>query len=93
MIVVIDILVKESNEEFVLKELQKIVLPTIQEIGCIQYDVHIDCNNQTQLLIYEQWKTKEDYENHTHNIHVVQCLKNIKDVIIKYELKEMCLIK
>ncbi len=84
---------KREHSEYVLNELKKLVIPTILEQGCMQYDLYMDLEYPNKFVLYETWKCVEDYETHVHNLHVVNCIKQIREAELKYTYREMLLVK
>lgn len=82
-----------ENSEYVLRELKKLLIPTILEKGCIQYDLYIDVNHTNKFLLFEVWQTKQLYQEHMNNIHVLQYIRNTNNVVKMQDSKEMCLVK
>ena len=55
---------KGGMEERVKQELLALVAPTRAEAGCINYDLHQSADDPTLFMFYENWKSKEDLDQH-----------------------------
>jgi quinol monooxygenase YgiN len=64
---------KPGMEDKVREELMALVGPTRSESGCINYDLHCSSEDKTLFMLYENWKSKQDLDDHLAKPH----LKNI----------------
>ncbi len=55
---------KPGLENKVTEEIMALVGPTRKEPGCINYDLHRDRENAARLILYENWKSKKDLDEH-----------------------------
>ncbi len=62
--IVADIKAKANHVELVKAELEKLIVPTLAESGCIQYDLHQDNDDPTHFLFFENWESRELWQNH-----------------------------
>ncbi|MEJ6479379.1 MAG: putative quinol monooxygenase [Octadecabacter sp.] len=46
------------------------VAPTRQETGCINYDFHVDANDPSCFVFYENWRTQADLDAHLEMPHL-----------------------
>ncbi len=55
-------------------ELQEIlaaqVAPTRAEEGCLNYDFHADANDSCVFVFYENWRTRQDLDEHLTRPHL-----------------------
>lgn len=75
--------------EFVKAELLKLIEPTLKEVGCIQYDLHQDNENPAVFLFYENWKTRELWQQHMNNDHLTEYMKVTEGAVASFSLNEM----
>lgn len=68
--VVATIKAKPGREDAVRAELRKLVPPTRDEQGCIQYDLHESTSEPGLFLFYENWTSREDLERHLRSAHI-----------------------
>jgi len=55
---------KPGKEAEVRKEILTLVRPTRAEAGCINYDLHISADDPALFLLYENWTSKADLDQH-----------------------------
>ncbi|MFY0687902.1 MAG: antibiotic biosynthesis monooxygenase [Cyclobacteriaceae bacterium] len=87
--IVARILAKAEKREFVKKELIKLIAPTRQEEGCINYDLHQDLKNPNLFLFYENWKSRALWQAHMVNSHLVAFSEATEHAIEEVVLNEM----
>jgi quinol monooxygenase YgiN len=67
--VVAKVIAKSESIETVKTELIKILAPTRQEEGCIEYNLHQDNENPALFIFYETWENLSCLENHMNTDH------------------------
>lgn len=67
--VVAKVVAKKECIENVKSELQKMVEPTIKEVGCIEYLLHQDCDDPKVFVFYETWESLDCLEKHMGTDH------------------------
>lgn len=87
--IVAKILAKPENKLLVKNELIKLIEPTLKETGCINYDFHLDNNNENLFLFYENWESRELWQNHMQSSHIKAFSKVTENAIENAELLEM----
>jgi len=55
---------KEGMEEQLKQAIMACVAPTRAEAGCINYDLHQLVDDKGKLVLYENWRSKEDLDVH-----------------------------
>ena len=55
---------KPGMEETVKNEVLALVAPTRAEAGCINYDLHQTADDKSVLMLYENWVSKKDLDEH-----------------------------
>lgn len=90
--IVARILAKPENREQVKAELLKLIEPTREEKGCLNYDLHQDLNNENLFLFFENWETRELWQNHMGNQHLADYLKNTDGMVEDFTIHEMAQI-
>lgn len=66
---------KPGLEDEVKEKLLALVAPTRSESGCINYDLHQDSDDPRRFMLYENWKSLRDLEEHLDKPY----LKALKD--------------
>ncbi|WP_144393896.1 putative quinol monooxygenase [Pleionea sediminis] len=80
---------KEAHKETVLSELTKIISPTLEEKGCINYDMHTDNDKDNTFIFYENWESELDLNNHMESEHIKQCFEVIGDMLDSVEISKL----
>jgi len=55
---------KKGKEEELRKAIMACVAPTRAEAGCINYDLHQLADDSGDLILYENWRSKNDLDVH-----------------------------
>lgn len=55
---------KPGLEDRVRQEMMGLVEPTRREPGCINYDLHRACENASEFILYENWRSRQDLDDH-----------------------------
>jgi quinol monooxygenase YgiN len=55
---------KPGKEAEVKKEILALVKPTRAEAGCINYDLHVSADDPRLFVLYENWRSKKDLDEH-----------------------------
>ncbi|MCQ9285051.1 antibiotic biosynthesis monooxygenase [Priestia aryabhattai] len=63
---------KPGKEEELRSELVKVIKPSREEKGCIQYTLHQDTDKAGTFVFYEKWKSQKDVEAHIETPHYQQ---------------------
>lgn len=83
---------KPESVELVKAELLKLIEPTRQEAGCIQYDLHQDNTNPEVFVFYENWESRELWQAHMNNDHLKAYMKATDGAVANFTLNEMAVI-
>ncbi len=75
--------------EFVKAELVKLIEPTRQEQGCLQYDLHQDNERPEIFVFYENWQSRELWQAHMNNEHLKEYMLNTQGAVADFTLNEM----
>lgn len=62
--VIAAIKVKPGTEARALEFLRSVVAPTLQEPGCLAYDLHQSISEPTEFMFYERWTSDEALAAH-----------------------------
>jgi quinol monooxygenase YgiN len=79
--VVAKVTAKTDAIETVKAELLKMLAPTRQEEGCIEYRLHQDHENPAVFVFYENWKDLLCLEQHMHSLHFQAYVAAVGDLI------------
>jgi len=90
--IVAKILAKDEKRDLVKSELLKLIPITRAEAGCINYDLHQDNKNPNLFLFHENWESRELWQQHMNNAHLVDYKKATDGVVDAFTLNEMTVI-
>ena len=75
-------------------ELEKLIPITREEKGCIQYDLHQNNEDPAHFLFYENWESRELWQDHMNNQHLKEYVAatEAEDVVEAFTIFEMTLL-
>jgi quinol monooxygenase YgiN len=79
--VVAKVTAKSDAVETVKTELIKMLAPTRQEEGCIEYRLHQDNDNPAVFVFYENWKSLTCLDQHMNSPHFKAYVTAVGDLI------------
>ena len=82
---------RPEKKDLVKTELEKLIPVTRAEAGCIQYDLHQDNDNPAHFLFYENWQSRELWQNHMNAPHIAAYLQATEGAVTEFTLHEMTL--
>jgi quinol monooxygenase YgiN len=80
---------KPGRQDALAAELIKLVAPTLVEDGCLQYDLHRDCEDPGNFLFFENWETKEQWQAHMESPQLKAYMAVADDLVDVFELFRM----
>ena len=90
--IVANIHAKPDKIELVKAELQKLIAVTRAEEGCIQYDLHQDNENPAHFLFFENWTSRELWQQHMNTPHIAAYRSATEGAVEAFTLNEMTLV-
>ena len=87
--IVADILAKPDQIDFLESALERLIPPTLEEEGCLQYDLHLDNENPAHFLFYENWASRELWLKHMEAPHIKNHIAATEDAVESVSLYEM----
>ena len=78
--------------EMVKTELRKLVPPTREEAGCIQYDLHQDNENPAQRMFYENRERRELWLTHKNAPQLATYMAAKEGAVEAFTLNEMTIV-
>lgn len=87
--IVANITAKADKIELVKAELEKLIAPTLAEEGCLQYDLHQDNDNPAHFMFFENWPSRELWQQHMEAQHLKDYQSATEDAIEVFTLHEM----
>ncbi|WP_224983229.1 putative quinol monooxygenase [Geomonas agri] len=80
---------KDGCIEGVKAEVIKMLAPTRQESGCIEYRLHQDKANPAVFVFYENWKDHAAFEEHMNSAHFKAYVAAVADLISDKTVNQM----
>ncbi len=87
--IVANIYAVEGKGELLRNELQKLIKPTLEEKGCVQYDLHFNNDNPDHFIFFENWETRPIWLEHMQTPHIKEYQKNTDGIIKDFIVNEM----
>ena len=78
-----------GKEDLLRSELEKLVPVTRAEAGCLQYDLHADNENPGFFLFYENWESRELWQDHMKAPHLAAFRQATEGAVANFVLNEM----
>ncbi len=72
---------KAGKEDEVREALLALVPPTHREEGCINYDLHQSDSDPGTFMFYENWKRREDLNEHLRKPHIQDFLVRVETLL------------
>ena len=79
--IVAKVTAKRDQIDAVKAELLKMIAPTRQEEGCIEYRLHQDNDNPAVFFFYENWENPACVEQHMASPHFKAYVATVADLI------------
>lgn len=79
--VIAKVVAKKNAVEALKVELLKLVEPTREEDGCIEYRLHQDEEDPSIFVFYETWQSRESLSQHMQSPHFMQYIQNTSSLI------------
>ena len=90
--VVAKLVVREDAVDAVKDQLLKLIEPTRQEEGCLEYRLHQDNTAPAVFLFYENWESMDSLERHITTPHYKQYTAAIEDAVKEKTVHKMTCI-
>jgi 4a-hydroxytetrahydrobiopterin dehydratase len=84
LIVIAQIKAKKGFEEIAKSELTKLVAPTLEEEGCITYELHTSLEDPNEFMFYEIWESKEHLGAHSQSSHI-QTFRSKRNAFLEHD--------
>jgi quinol monooxygenase YgiN len=87
--VVAKLITKADAVESVKNELLKLITPTRQEKGCIEYRLHQDNDDPAVFIFYENWENMACLEQHMNTPHFKNYVAAVEGSIVEKVVHKM----
>lgn len=84
--------IKEAAVAAVKNEMLKLVMPTRQEAGCLEYRLHQDNAEPNVFIFYENWQSMASFEEHLNTQHYKSYSTAIEGAVIDKVVHKMTCI-
>jgi len=91
--VVATIIAEAGSEEIIYQELQRLVLLTRKEEGCINYVLHRSNDESGLFIMYENWKSEEDLNRHNQSDHLKTFKNDNKGALKEIQVYKLTMIE
>ncbi|MEM9481540.1 MAG: putative quinol monooxygenase [Verrucomicrobiota bacterium] len=83
--------VKANSDQIdlVKAELEKLIAPTRAENGCLQYDLHQDNEKPAHFLFFENWESRDLWQDHMAAPHLAAFKAATEGAIDDISIQEM----
>ncbi|MEM7049165.1 MAG: putative quinol monooxygenase [Acidobacteriota bacterium] len=78
-----------AQVDFVKAQLEGLVATTRREAGCLQYDLHQDNDNPEHFMFYENWESRELWQDHMNAPHLQAYKQATEGAVAEFALYEM----
>ena len=68
--VIAKIKARDGREQDVAEELEKLLVPTRAEPGCVIYDLYQSADEKNLFMFYECWEKKQDLDEHLQKSYI-----------------------
>jgi quinol monooxygenase YgiN len=75
--------VKKGTEDAAAAALAKLIGPTVEEEGSLDYAVHQDQDDPTVFATVEHWASREAFDGHTATPHLRECVETMRDLLVE----------
>lgn len=79
---------KKGFEEQLLLELKKVQKASMEEAGCIKYDVHRSVEDHT-FVLHEVWRDNKAIDSHIKSKHYQEYRENTTDIVLIREVYKL----
>jgi quinol monooxygenase YgiN len=91
--IVAHVTAKVDQQDLVHSELKKLIAPTREEDGCVQYDLHRDNSDPAHFMFYETWDSRELWQQHMGSQHLKDFLTATDGAVEELNVFEMTMVK
>ncbi|HEY3307355.1 MAG TPA: putative quinol monooxygenase [Desulfuromonadaceae bacterium] len=87
--VIAKVVAKGDAVEAVRAELLKLIVPTRQERGCLEYRLHQDNQDPAVFIFYENWESTACLEQHMNSLHFKEYIAAVDGLITEKVVHKM----
>ena len=68
---------------------KSVIEPTLQEEGCLKYELYISENDSSRYFFLEEWRSREDLDIHIASDYIQSLFGNIQSLIESSDIIEI----
>ncbi len=91
--IVAKVVAKKDSVDNVKRELLKLIMPTRNEHGCIEYNLHQDNEDPSIFVFYETWENPACLEKHMNTDHFKSYVNAVGSLIVDKAVHKMTRIE
>jgi quinol monooxygenase YgiN len=80
---------RPEDAAFVRSELSKLIAPTRQEDGCLNYDLFEDPHDPALFIFHENWVSHAHLDRHLDSPHVQNCLQATDGMLASADVRRL----
>ena len=80
---------KSDQKETLEALLKSVIEPTLQEEGCLKYELYISENDSSRYFFLEEWRSREDLDIHLASDYIQSLFGNIQSLIESNDIVEI----
>lgn len=85
--------IREGQVDLAKTELMKLVPPTLEEEGCINYNLYQDRTEENLFFFYENWQSDADLDRHLESDHLKAFNESAGDCIDNVDIRRLSSVK
>jgi quinol monooxygenase YgiN len=78
---------KENQEIKLTEELNQLVAKTIEEPGCVSYELFTSNQDPRKVLVHEIYKSEDDFKTHSQSNHLQELMKLVPELVEHVHVK------
>ncbi len=86
------IIARPDKRELVKQALLDLIPPTLEEEGCLNYDLHQDNENPNRFFFYENWATRALWLDHNASAHIAAHRQRTEGAVMEVIIQEMTVL-
>jgi len=75
---------RPGKEAELKSALTGLVAPTRQEVGCLNYDLHLDPEEPSKFLFHENWTGRAHLDVHLKSAHIAALLPRVDELCVAF---------
>jgi len=87
--VVATIVAKADFKTKVTEALLEVIEPSRQEVGCLQYELHQDLDNDRTFVFYERWASEDALNQHNKTTHFQTFAKSLEGKLDELTIRRL----